>query len=399
VTAPGPYQVMLKPRGAICDLDCAYCYYLSKEELYPGATFRMSDDVLDTFTRQYITSQETPEVVFAWQGGEPTLMGLDFFRRAVKAQERHRTPHTTIRNTIQTNGVSLTDEWCEFFMEHGFLVGISLDGPARLHDAYRVDSAGKATFDRVMRGVELLRRHGVEFNVLTAVNAANAGHPIYVYRFLRDELGTTFMQFIPVVERIDGGASERSVTGVAYGVFLSAIFDEWVRHDVGRVFVQIFDAALSAWAGQPPGLCVFAATCGNALALEHNGDLYSCDHFVEPAHRLGNILETGLPVLVGGEVQRLFGRAKRSELPTYCRTCKVRFTCNGGCPKNRFIQTPDGEPGLNWLCSGYRGFFNHIRPAMDYMAEALRRGLPPASIMRALANGQDPLLTRTYGGH
>jgi uncharacterized protein len=389
---------MLKPRGAICDLDCAYCYYLAKEALYPGSTFRMSDDVLDTFTRQYITSQETPEVVFAWQGGEPTLMGLDFFRRAVMAQERHRTPHITIRNTIQTNGVSLTDEWCELFAEHGFLVGISLDGPAQLHDACRVDRAGTATFDRVMRGVELLRRHRVEFNVLTAVNAVNAGHPLYVYRFLRDEVGATFMQFIPVVERIDGGASERSVTGVAYGVFLSTIFDEWVCNDVGRVFVQVFDAALAAWAGQPPGLCVFAATCGNALALEHNGDLYSCDHFVEPAHRLGNILETGLPVLVGGETQRLFGRAKRSELPTYCRTCEVRFMCNGGCPKNRFIQTPDGEPGLNWLCSGYRALFNHIRPAMDYMAEALRRGLSPASIMQALEMGQDPLLTRVYGG-
>ena len=397
--ALAPYHVMLKPRGAICDLDCTYCYYLAKEELYPGSEFRMSEDVLDAFTRQYLMSQESPEIVFGWQGGEPILMGFDFFRGAVAAQERHRTPRTTILNALQTNGVSLTDEWCAFFAENNFLVGISLDGPAPLHDAYRVDKGGKPTFDRVMRGVELLQRHGVEFNVLTTVHAANANHPLEVYRFLRDTVGTAFIQFIPVVERIgDGRASEHSVPGAAYGAFLSTVFDEWVRSDVGRLFVQIFDVALAAWVGQRPGLCVFEETCGNALALEHNGDLYSCDHFVEPAYRLGNIRDVELPVLVGGEAQRAFGQAKKSELPDYCRACEVRFVCNGGCPKNRFIRSPDGEPGLNWLCEGYRRFFKHIGPAMRHMAGALRRRQPPAGIMRVLAEGTDPLLASAYGG-
>ena len=394
-----PYHVMLKPRGAICDLDCRYCYYLAREELYPRTGLRMSDTVLDTFTHQYIASQESPEIVFGWQGGEPTLMGVDFFRRAVASQERHRTPHTNILNTLQTNGMSLTDEWCEFFAEHGFLIGISLDGPADLHDAYRVDKGGRPTFDRVMQGVELLRRHGVEFNVLTCVHAANGDHPLEVYRFLRDEVGSAFIQFIPVVERIgDGRVSECSVTGAVYGTFLRAVFDEWLYSDVSRVFVQIFDVALAAWAGQRPGLCVFEETCGNALALEHNGDVYSCDHFVEPAHRLGNIGKTELPVLVGGEAQRAFGQAKKSELPDYCRECEVCFVCNGGCPKNRTICTPDGEPGLNWLCEGYRSFFNHIGPAMCSMVEALRHKQPPAGIMQVLAEGTNPVLVEAYGG-
>jgi uncharacterized protein len=393
-----PYHVMLKPRGAICDLDCTYCYYLAREELYPGSDFRMSEEVLDTFTRQYITSQESPEIVFGWQGGEPTLMGLEFFRQAVAVQERYRTPGTNILNTLQTNGMSLTDEWCEFFAENGFLIGISIDGPARVHDAYRIDKGGKPTFDRVMRGAELLRRHGVEFNVLTTVHEANADRPVEVYRFLRDDVGTSFIQFIPVVEPIgDGNASERSVMGAAYGTFLSAIFDEWVRNDVGRVFVQIFDVALAAWVGLPPGMCVFEETCGNALALEHNGDLYSCDHFVDPAHRLGNIREQALPVLVGGEAQRAFGEDKKTGLPGYCRECEVRFACNGGCPKNRFTRTPEGDPGLNWLCEGYRSFFNHIDPAMHYMVEALRDRRPPAGIMQVLEDGTDPLLARAYG--
>ncbi len=393
-----PYHVMLKPRGAICDLDCSYCYYLAKEELYPESDFRMSEAVLEVFTRQYIASQEAPEIVFGWQGGEPTLMGLDFFRRAVAAQERHRTPHTNILNTLQTNGMSLTDEWCEFFAEHGFLIGISIDGPAELHDAYRVDKGGRPTFDRVMRGVELLRRHGVEFNVLTCVHAANGDHPLEVYRFLRDEVGTAFIQFIPVVERnADGRVPERSVMGAVYGDFLRVVFDEWLYNDVGRVFVQIFDVALAAWVGQRPGLCVFDETCGNALALEHNGDLYSCDHFVEPGHKLGSICEMELPGLVSGEAQRAFGHAKKAELPEYCRRCEVRFVCNGGCPKNRVTSTPDGESRLNWLCEGYRAFFNHVRPAMEHMAAALRRGRPPAGIMTVLAEGNDPVLVDAYG--
>jgi uncharacterized protein len=291
----------------------------------------------------------------------------------------------------------LTDEWCEFFAAHGFLIGISIDGPAELHNAYRVDKGGSPTFDRVMRGVELLRRHKVEFNVLTTVHAANADHGLEVYRFLRDQVGTAFIQFIPIVERVgEDRASDRSVTGAKYGAFLSAVFDEWVRRDVGRVFVQIFDVALAAWVGQRPGLCIFEETCGNALALEHNGDLYSCDHFVRPAHRLGNIRKTELPVLVGGEAQHAFGQAKLSDLPAYCRACHVRFVCNGECPKNRFIRTPDGEPGLNWLCEGYKSFFTHIGPAMHYMADALRHQRAPAEIMRALAEGNHPTLASRY---
>jgi uncharacterized protein len=288
-STPSAFHVMLKPRGAICNLACAYCYYLSKERLYPGSRFRMSDALLEEYTRQYIEAQPILEVTFAWQGGEPTLMGMDFFQRAIGFQQRYRWPGMHIHNTLQTNGVTLDDAWCRFFREHNFLVGISLDGPRDLHDAYRVDKGGQPTFDRVMAGLELLKKHGVEFNVLTTVHAANAGHPLEVYRFLRDEASTGFIQFIPIIERDSETGFQpsekvtaRSVTGRQYGDFLIAIFDEWVRQDVGRVFVQIFDAALAAWLGQRPGLCIFEETCGTALAMEHNGDLYSCDHFVNP---------------------------------------------------------------------------------------------------------------------
>jgi uncharacterized protein len=388
---------MLKPRGAICDLDCKYCYYLKKEKMYPGSDFRMSDQVLEVFTRQYIESQASPEIVFGWQGGEPTLVGIDFFRRAVAYQRKYAKPGVRILNTLQTNGVSLDDEWCAFFHRHDFLIGISIDGPAPLHDAYRVDKGGKATHSRVMRGLELLRKHAVEYNVLTTVHVANVQHPLEVYRYLRDEVGSTFIQFIPIVERATGGGvTDRSVTGRGYGRFLIGVFDEWVRRDVGKVFVQIFDVALSAWYGRPPGLCIFEETCGRALALEHNGDLYSCDHFVEPAHLVGNVLGSELPVLADGDQQNAFGRAKKDTLPQYCRDCEVRFVCNGGCPKNRFIETPDGEAGLNWLCEGYRPFFNHVGPAMEYMVAALRRQEPPAGIVRTLAERSDAELTAAY---
>jgi len=378
------YHVMLKPRGAICNLDCTYCYYLKKEELYPGSTFHMSDEVLEAFTRQYIESQQGPEIVFGWQGGEPTLMGLDFFRRAMAVQRKYAPPDRQISNTIQTNGVQLDDEWCRFFKKHDFLVGISLDGPADVHDAYRVDKGGKPTFEPVMAGLRLLQAHEVEFNVLTTVHAANAPHPLRVYRFLRDEVGTQFMQFIPIVEKEAGHASPHSVPSRAYGDFLCAIFDEWVRHDVGSTYVQIFDVALAAWATQNPGLCIFQKTCGTALAVEHNGDVYSCDHYVTPSYRLGNIMDRSLPVLVGSEDQRAFGAAKRTTLPQYCRSCEVRFACNGGCPKNRFIETPDGETGLNYLCEGYKQFFTHVRPAMEWMTRELEGQRPPAGIMKDL---------------
>lgn len=383
-TAPPAFHVMTKPRGAICNLDCEYCYYLSKEMLYPGSRFRMANDLLEDYIKQYIEGQKISEVTFAWQGGEPTLMGLPFYRTVVELQAKYRRPGMNILNTLQTNGTLLDDGWCEFFHEHDFLIGLSLDGPRELHDRYRVDKGGKPTFDKVMAGVRLLQKHRVEFNVLTTLHAANSGHPLEVYRFLRDEIGTQFMQFIPIVEREQSGASERSVGAREYGEFMCAIFDEWVRRDVGKVYVQMFDVALAAWSGQHPGLCVFEETCGNALALEHNGDLYSCDHFVQPEHHLGNIREIPLVEMVGSEKQRAFGLAKRDSLPRYCRECEVRFVCNGGCPKDRFISTPDGEPGLNYLCEGYRMFFNHVSHAMEIMAGELRARRPPANVMAIL---------------
>jgi len=382
-TAPPAFNVMLKPRGAICNLDCAYCYYLSKERLYPGSRFRMSSELLETCTGQYIEAQRVPEVTFAWQGGEPTLMGLDFFRLAVEFQQEYCRPGVRIHNVLQTNGITLDDEWCRFFRKHNFLIGISLDGPRDLHDVYRVDKGGKPTFDHVMAGVALLKQHGVDFNILATVHAANADHPLEVYRFLRDEVGASFVQFIPIVE-LDNDTgfqegdkvAERSVAGRQYGDFLIAIFDEWVRRDVGRVFVQIFDVALTAWLGQRPGLCIFEETCGTALVMEHNGDLYSCDHFVEPRYRLGNIQEISLVEMVGSEQQRQFGLAKRDMLPRYCRECQVRFICNGGCPRNRILRTPDGQPGLNYLCEGYKAFFTRIDRPMQIMAAELQVGRP-----------------------
>ena len=390
--APPAFHIMLKPRGAICNLDCKYCYFLAKEMMYPGSRFRMADALLEEYTKQYIAAQRVPEVTFGWQGGEPTLMGLDFFRRAVAYQQQYAPPGTRIFNAFQTNGTLLDDEWCRFFKEHDFLVGLSIDGPQPLHDFYRVDKGGQPTFGKVMRALELLQKHGVEYNTLTTLHAANVGHPLAVYRFLRDEVGTQFMQFIPIVERDNetgyqegDRATDRSLTGKQYGDFLIAIFDEWVRRDVGRIFVQIFDVALAAWIGEPPGLCIFSETCGNALAMEHNGDLFSCDHFVEPKYKLGNIQEIPLLDLVGLPEQIQFGRDKRDTLPRYCRECEVRFVCNGGCPKDRFITTPDGEPGLNYLCEGFRAFFNHIDRPMRIMAAELRARRPPANIMRILA--------------
>lgn len=387
-----PFHIMLKPRGSICNLDCKYCYFLSKERLYPGSRFRMDTDLLETYTRQYIEAQPGPEITFAWQGGEPTLMGLDFFRQAVAYQQKYARPGVQIGNSLQTNGVLLDDEWCRFLKEHNFLVGISIDGPRDLHDAYRVDKGGAPTFDRVMRGLRLLQKHDVDFNVLSTVHAANAAHPLGVYRFLRDEVKTQFMQFIPIVERDnDTGFQEgqrvtdRSVQARQYGDFLIAIFDEWVRRDVGRVFVQLFDVALAAWTGNEPALCIFRETCGDALAMEHNGDLYSCDHYVEPDYLLGNIKDDEIIRLVPAEAQRQFGRDKRDTLPEYCRQCDVRFVCNGGCPKNRFIKTPDGEPGLNYLCAGYKAFFRHSDSAMKFMARELRHRRPPANVMLHMA--------------
>jgi uncharacterized protein len=390
--APPAFHLMTKPRGAICNLDCAYCYFLSKERLYPDSSFRMADNLLELYTRQYIEAQHVPEITFTWQGGEPTLMGLDFFRRAVAYQQQYRKPDTRITNALQTNGTTLDDDWCAFFKAHNFLIGISLDGPRDLHDCYRVDKGSKPTFDRVMTGLRLLQKHGVEFNVLTTVHAANERHGREVYRFLRDEVGAQFLQFIPIVERENetgyqegSSVTARSVSAEAYGQFLIDVFEEWVRRDVGRIYVQMFDVALAAWVGDRPGLCVFEETCGAALALEHNGDVYSCDHFVEPKHFVGNIVDIPLNEIVQSDQQREFGAAKRDSLPQYCRDCEVRFVCNGGCPKDRFTLTPDNEPGLNYLCAGYKAFFRHIGEAMAVMATELAHQRPPANVMLYMA--------------
>ncbi len=390
---PSAFHVMVKPRGAICNLDCQYCFFLRKEALYPKSSFRMSADLLEEYTRQMIAAQQAPQVTFAWQGGEPTLMGLDFYRQAVAFQQKYQRPGVRIDNAFQTNGTLLTDEWGEFFKEHNFLVGLSLDGPRPLHDAYRLDKGGRPTFDRVMAGLRILQKHGVEYNLLCCVSSANADHPLEVYRFFRDEIGAQYLQFIPIVERDnDTGFQEgtrvtkRSVTGRQYGRFLIEIFDEWVRRDVGRVYVQIFDVCLAVWVGEKPGLCIFDETCGHAMAIEHTGDLYSCDHFVEPRHYLGNIRQTPLIELASLEKQWEFGQAKRDSLPAYCRQCDVRFICNGGCPKDRLLRTPDGEPGLNYLCEGYKAFFTHVDLPMRVMAALLRQERAPAEIMAILAD-------------
>ncbi len=366
----------------------------------------MSDDLLESYIRQYLQAQRVPEVNLAWQGGEPTLMGLDFFQRAVELAERHKKPGQTIQHSMQTNGVLLDDAWCHFFWRHNFLIGLSLDGPADLHNAYRVDKGGNPTFNKVMAAARLLQQHNVDYNILTTVHAANANYPLEVYRFLRDEVGAQFIQFIPIVERDnDTGFQQgdtvtaRSVTAQQYGHFLITIFDEWVRKDVGRVFVQLFDVALAAWVGAPPTLCVFSPTCGNALALEHNGDLYACDHYVEPNYLLGNITDVPMIELVASDRQRRFGLNKRDTLPQYCRECEVRFVCHGGCPKNRFINTPGGEPGLNYLCAGYRAFFNHINEPMKLMASLLRQQRPPAEIMQILARQEAELKRLLASAH
>jgi len=385
------FHVLAKPAGAACNLDCTYCFFLAKQALYPGSRLRMDEPTLSTYIRQYIEAQTGDSVTLAWQGGEPTLMGLDFFRAAVGIARHYARPGVTVEHTIQTNGILLDAEWCEFLHENDFLVGLSIDGPRPLHDAYRVDKGGAPTWRKVIEAAHLLRTHRVDFNILTCVHAVNAAHPLEVYRFLRDEVGSEWVQFIPVVERINGDGrtlyqegstvSERSVAPRQWGDFLCAIFDEWVRHDVGRMYINIFEASLAAWLGAPPPLCIFAETCGLALALEHNGDLYSCDHFVEPKHLLGNIVQQPLVDLVNSPQQRAFGEAKRDSLPAQCRACPVQFACRGECPKNRFVQTAAGEAGLNYLCAGYLAFFTHIDRAMRVMAQLHRMGRAPAEVM------------------
>jgi uncharacterized protein len=396
------FHVMTKPIGPICNLDCKYCFYLEKEVLYPNVDkWAMRDDVLETYVRQYIESQSSPVVSFAWQGGEPTLLGVDYFRRVVELQKQYA-DGKRIENAFQTNGVLLNDDWAEFFKENEMLIGVSVDGPAHLHDAYRVDKGGQPTHARVMRGIDVLKKHGVEFNTLTTVHRANSQHPLEVYRFLKEN-GSGFMQFIPIVERISSLQTEDglvlvspnfheaaavapwSVESRQFGLFLSGIFDEWVRQDVGKYYVQLFDVCLQIWAGMEPSLCVLRRQCGSALAMEHSGDLYSCDHFVYPRNKLGNIMDSPLEAMVASAQQQRFGEEKETLLPKYCQQCDVRFACNGECPKHRFITTPDGEPGLNYLCAGYKHFFHHIDPAMQFMASELRAMRAPANVMRMIA--------------
>ena len=370
-----PFHVLAKPTGPICNLDCEYCFFLSKEDLYPGDRFRMSDGVLEAYLRQYIGSQPDGEVVVAWQGGEPTLMGVDFFARAVALADEVKRPRQVLVHTIQTNGTLITDEWADVFARHKFLVGISIDGPAPLHDRYRVDKRGGPTYEKVIRGLRILQAHQVEVNVLTTVHAGNQDHPLDVYRHVRDDLGVAFLQLIPIVEPTEeGGVSERTVDPAAWGQFLIAVFDEWVRHDVGSTFVQMFDAALASWCGMQSPLCIFRETCGDALALGHSGDLHSCDHFVDAAHLLGNITTDSMIELVNSPAQRAFGQAKSNTLPVMCQECSVRFACQGECPKNRIATTPGGEAGLNHLCAGYLAFFTHIDGPMRIMADLVRSG-------------------------
>lgn len=406
--SPRPFQIMVKPIGPVCNLRCGYCYYLEKQTLYPSAdSFRMSDAVLERFICDYLAAVNTPEVVFAWQGGEPLLMGLPFFERVVELQQKYA-GGARISNALQTNCTLLNHDWCAFFKQHNFLIGASIDGPPAIHNRYRRYPDGSPSFDDVVRGVRLLLEHQVDFNALTVVSSANQPLPLEVYHFLKD-LGVTFMQFIPLVERLPDEAArqlgldlaeppapgrppvrppvtEWSVNARRFGEFLIAIFDEWVRNDVGKIFVQYFDVALGSWAGHGGALCVFAERCGTALVLEHNGDLYACDHYVYPSHRLGNIMETPLVDMVNSPRQLAFGNAKCDALTRTCRECPVRFACHGDCLKHRFCTAPSGELGHSYLCQGLKRFFTHIAPYMETMTALLRQNRPPADIMAMLNN-------------
>jgi len=401
------FHLLAKPSGAACNLSCKYCFFLSKENLYRGESHLMDEATLRTYIRQLMESSPGPEVHVAWQGGEPMLRGLDFFRSAVRFAEEYRRPDQRVIHTIQTNGTLIDDEWAAFFEQNRYLVGISIDGPRALHDVHRIDRRGKGSFDDVIRGWDCLRRHHVAGNVLCTFHAQNVDHPLKVYRFFRDTLGAEYIQLIPIVERATpdtigaanrgwGGGrgvdrplykqegnlvTDRTVSADKFGAFLISIFDEWIRRDVGRVYVTTFDVALGSWLGQH-NLCTVAPTCGRSLVLEHNGDVYSCDHFVEPDHRLGNIRETPLAALVTSEKQRRFGQSKFETLPEYCRRCPVLFACYGECPRNRFIKTPEGEDGLNYLCAGYKAFFTHIDGPMKVMASLIKQGRYADEIMQ-----------------
>ena len=394
-----PLYVMLKPAGAHCNLACKYCYYLEKNKLYPTAQRHlMSDEMLEQFTREYIEAQTMNQVLFTWHGGEPLLRSIDFYRKALSLQQKYAGDRR-IDNVIQTNGTLLTDEWCEFFAQNHWLVGISIDGPQPYHDHYRLTAAGKPSWKKVMQGIKLLKKHGVEWNAMAVVNAYNANHPLEFYRFFKEN-GCQFLQFTPIVERLtrheDGrtlasladkdeiSLSEASVAPEQWGYFLCAIFDEWVRKDVGKIFVEIFDCTLANWMGISPGICAYSKECGHAGVMEHNGDVYSCDHFVFPEYKLGNIRDHSLIDMLYGEQQQEFSRLKHSSLPRQCKECDMEFACHGECPKNRFMKDKYGDSGLNYLCPGYYHYYQHVAPYMDYMKQELMAQRPPSNIMKVL---------------
>ena len=394
-----PLYVMLKPAGAHCNLACKYCYYLEKNKLYPTAQRHlMSDEMLEQFTREYIEAQTMNQVLFTWHGGEPLLRSIDFYRKALSLQQKYAGGRR-IDNVIQTNGTLLTDEWCEFFAQNHWLVGISIDGPQPDHDHYRLTAAGKPSWKKVMQGIKLLKKHGVEWNAMAVVNAYNANHPLEFYRFFKEN-GCQFLQFTPIVERLtrheDGrtlasladkdeiSLSEASVAPEQWGYFLCAIFDEWVRKDVGKIFVEIFDCTLANWMGISPGICAYSKECGHAGVMEHNGDVYSCDHFVFPEYKLGNIRDHSLIDMLYGEQQQEFSRLKHSSLPRQCRECDMEFACHGECPKNRFMKDKYGDSGLNYLCPGYYHYYQHVAPYMDYMKQELMAQRPPSNIMKVV---------------
>ena len=391
-----PLYIMAKPVGAACNLACDYCYYLDKKHLYPDAgKMFMSDATLERYIKAYIEAQTTPHVEFVWHGGEATMRNLEFFRKAMALQRQYAAGRE-ISNCLQTNGTLLTSEWCRFLRENQWLVGISIDGPQMFHDEYRHTVSGKPTFMNVMRGINLLRQHHVEWNAMAVINDYNADHPIEFYRFFKN-IGCRYIQFTPSVERvkadgrlaspldIEGSVTSMSVSPGQWGEFLCAVFDEWVENDVGSIFVQLFDATLANWVGVRPGVCTMDANCGHAAVMEHNGDVYSCDHFVFPQYLLGNIHRDSVINMMGSKRQLDFGMAKSNSLPGQCRSCRWLFACHGECPKNRFATTADGERGLNYLCDGYRRFFSHAAPYMEFMKCELENGRPPANVMRAVS--------------
>lgn len=394
-----PLYVMLKPAGAHCNLACKYCYYLEKNNLYDKSHRHiMSDEMLEQFTREYIEAQTMPQVLFTWHGGEPLMRSIDFYKKALTLQKKYARGRR-IDNIIQTNGTMLTDEWCEFFAQNNWLVGISIDGPQEYHDHYRLTTTGNPSWQKVMHGIELLKKHHVEWNAMAVVNAYNANHPLEFYHFFKDN-GCQYLQFTPIVERLtkhqDGRTlasladnheiplADFSVTPEQWGNFLCAIFDEWVRNDVGKMFVEIFDCTLANWMGVLPGICAYSKNCGHAGVMEHNGDVYSCDHFVFPEYKLGNIRDHTLIEMLYGDKQHAFSRLKHTSLPRQCKECDMEFACHGECPKNRFEKDKYGELGLNYLCKGYYQYYSHVAPYMDFMKRELQAQRPPANIMEVL---------------